>query len=83
MMNGRPFGRAIQATLKFRKKLSSFIFFSSGNQSHQLFLGGAGLIQKKPIHRTTPEGTTGLFGSRSSIGHKGKECLKPLPLVNL
>ena len=81
-MNGMPFGRAIQTTLKLWKKLARFLFFSSGNQSHQLFLSGAGLIQKKAIHRTTAKGTTGLFGSRGSIGHKRKECLKPRPLVN-
>ena len=81
-MNGMPLRRPIQTTLQFWKELSGFLFFSSGNQGHQLFLRVAGLIQKKTIHRTTSQSPTGLFGSRSSVGHKVKHCLRPLPLVN-
>ena len=82
-VNGFTLGRTVQTTLQFGKKFCGFIFFTSCKQGDQLFLGSASMIQEKTIDHPAAECATGLFCSRGSVGHKGKECPKPLPLVNL
>jgi len=75
-MDGLPFCRPIQATLQLREELQSFIFFPSGDQRKKLLLRQSGIIQKTTIHHPTPKGSSGLFCSRSSVGHNLKSCPK-------
>jgi hypothetical protein len=82
MMDGFAFCGAIETALKFWKELSRLILFSCGDKSHNFLLGQTSMIQKKTVHSTTTQSPTGLFCSRSSIGHKVKECPKTLPRVN-
>jgi hypothetical protein len=82
MMDGLALCGAIEATLKLRKELGRLILFSCGNESDNFLLGQTSMIQKKTVHSTTTQSPTGLFCSRSSIGHKVKECPKTLPRVN-
>ncbi len=82
MMNRFPFSGTIKPTLEFRKEFGRLVFFAGTNQRHDFFLGKTGMIQKQTVDRTTTQCPTGLFGSRSSVSHKGKECPKPLPHVN-
>jgi len=81
-MDRFPLGSSIQATLKLWEQLGGFVFFSCCDEGDQLFLSSTGMIQKEPIDRPTAQRTPGLFCSRSSVCHKGKQCLNPLPLVN-
>jgi hypothetical protein len=82
MMDGLALCGAIEATLKLRKELGRLILFSCGDESDNFLLGQTSMIQKKTVHSTTTQSPTGLFCSRSSIGHKVKECPKTLPRVN-
>jgi hypothetical protein len=82
MMDGLALCGAIEATLKLRKELGRLILFSCGDESDNFLLGQTSMIQKKTVHSTTTQSPTGLFCSRSSIGHKVKECPKPVPRVN-
>jgi hypothetical protein len=81
-MDGLTFCGAIEPTLKLRKELGRLILFSCGDKSHNFLLGQTSMIQKKTVHSTTTQSPTGLFCSRSSIGHKEKVCPKTLPRVN-
>jgi len=75
-MDRLPFCRPVQATLQFREKFQRFILLSSGDQQKKLLLRQAGIIQKTTIYHATPKGSSGLFCSRSSIGHNLKSCPK-------
>jgi hypothetical protein len=75
-MDGLPFCRPIQATLQFREKFQGFILLSSGDQRKKLLLRQSSIIQKTTIHHPTPKGGSGLFRSRSSVGHNLKSCPK-------
>jgi hypothetical protein len=75
-MDSFPFCRSVQATLQFREEFKRFIFFPSGNQRKKLLLCQSSVIQKTTIHHPTPKGGSGLFCSRSSIGHNLKSCPK-------
>jgi len=82
MMDGLAFCGAIETALKFWKELGRLILFSCGDESYDFLLGQTSMIQKKTVHSTTTQSPTGLFCSRSSIGHKVKQCPKPIPRVN-
>jgi hypothetical protein len=82
MMDGLAFCSAIETALKFWKELGRLILFSCGDESYDFLLGQTSMIQKKTVHSTTTQSPTGLFCSRSSIGHKVKQCPKPIPRVN-
>jgi len=81
-VNRFTFGCPIKALLQFRKKLGGLIFFSGFHQGNQLLLGVPGGLQKCPVHFTTADGGTGLFGSRGGICHKEKECPNRAVSVN-
>lgn len=81
-MNRLPFGRPIQTALQLREELGGLGFFSGRDQGQQLLLGSSGRIQKTTIHFPTTQGGAGLFGSRSSVGHKQEQCLKGGAVVN-
>lgn len=81
-MNGLAFGGTIQPFLEIRKMLGRLIFLSGLNQGNDLLLGIAGCLQENTVDLTAAERGTGLFGGRSCVGHKRKECLRHRSPVN-
>jgi hypothetical protein len=75
-MNRLALGSPIQAALQFWKEFRSLFLLTGGDQCQELLLGTPSRVQKTAVHLTTAEGGTGLFGGRSSIGHKQKQCPK-------
>ena len=75
-MDGLPFCRSVQTTLQFREKFQGFILLPSSDQRKKLLLRQSGIIQETTIHDPTPKGGSGLFCSRSSVGHNLKSCPK-------
>ena len=81
-MNRLSLGRPVQTFLQFRKLFGGLVFFTGLNQGQEFLLGGAGSLEKNPIHLASAKGGTGLFGGRGSIGHKGKSCRREAVGVN-
>ena len=81
-VNRFALGSPVQPFLQLGKVFGRFFLFSGLNQRQEFFLGVSGSLQKNAVYFATTKSGAGLFGGRSGIGHKRKQCLREAAGVN-